>query len=88
MGAVGGEMEDEAQAAKEVEEVWKVKVWEPPVPRALTAHQQGIIVYDPILSAATRTAPTYHVSCYNYKELRVCLYRCVCPNNQIRCLDK
>jgi len=77
LGTKGGEEEDEAAAAKEAEEVWKVKVWEPPVPRALQAPQQGLIIYDPVLMMATRTTPTFHVVSYNYKELRVCLYRFV-----------
>ena len=39
--------------------------------------QTGLIVYDPVLIAATKQAPTYHIKTFNYNALRVCLYKYV-----------
>jgi hypothetical protein len=36
-------------------------------------------VYDPVLIAATKQSPTYHIKTFNYKALRVCLYKYVGP---------
>lgn len=69
--------EDGSEPSGKVE--WEVKVWEPPRPRAIKAFQTGMIVYDPVLIATTKQAPTYNIKVYNYKELRVCLYKYLLP---------
>eukprot|EP01114_Cavostelium_apophysatum_P022326 TRINITY_DN803_c0_g1_i1.p1 TRINITY_DN803_c0_g1~~TRINITY_DN803_c0_g1_i1.p1 ORF type:complete len:3646 (-),score=1090.84 TRINITY_DN803_c0_g1_i1:14-10951(-) len=40
----------------------------------LTSHQEDLFVYDPFLHEAKRP-PTFTIKSFNYRELRVCLYK-------------